>query len=287
MRVRTRLALLSLLLVSTLAGTFYLSRSVGRSPEVRLQDYESTVYSQAGEDGIIEKIFQLIPPTQHYAIEFGAGDGQTLSNVRQLIVHRGWGGLLIEGDAEKAEVLRTFYLGYRGVRTVKEWVYPANVELLFEENGVPRDLDLLVIDIDSNEYYVWRAIREFRPKVVLIEYNGMFAPPLRMVIGFHPSMYWSARDVHFGASLQSLYELGKAKGYELIGTNTIGINAFFVERAYYPRFGIQDNSPAHLFHPWSGHQFETADVLKGTVPPPAEDLVLEVRTLDKRFRFDR
>jgi hypothetical protein len=271
-----------------LGGALLLSHRVQGRPEVRLQDYESTVYSQGGEDGIIEKIFEMITPTRKYAIEFGAGDGQTLSNVRQLILRHGWGGLLIEGDAKSAEALRQLYLPYPNVRTAREWVYPANVELLFEENGVPRDLDLLVIDIDSNDYYVWRAIREFRPKVVMIEYNGMFTPPVRMVIAFHPAMYWTGRDAHFGASLQSLYELGKSKGYELIGTNALGVNAFFVERQYFARFGIRDNSPARLYHPTIlRSRFHAMEERKVTDPPPIDDLVLPTRTLEKRFRLDR
>jgi hypothetical protein len=287
MSFKARLALLACLLLLVLAGAPYLGRLVQRRPELRLQDYESTVYSQGGEDGIIEKLFELIPPTSRYAIEFGAGDGQSLSNVCLLITRHGWRGLLIEGDARQAAALRQFYLDYPGVRTAQAWVFPANVELLFEEHGVPRDLDLLVIDIDSNDYYVWHAIREFRPKVVMIEYNGMFAPPVRMVIDFHPAMYWSGRDAHFGASLQSMYELGKSKGYELVGTNSLGVNAFFVERSYYSRFGIKDNSPARLYHRYLGSQFETSAVLAGAMPPPAHDLVLPERPLAKRFRFDR
>lgn len=283
--MKNRLALLASLLALLLV-VLSLGRP-GRRPELRLEDYESTVYSQGGEDGIIEKLLELVPPTRHYAVEFGAGDGQSLSNVRLLMTRHGWGGLLIEGDARLAEECRQSYLGYPGVRAVRAWVYPANVELLFEENGVPPDLDLLVIDIDGNDYYVWHAIREFRPKIVVIEYNGMFAPPVRMVIGFHPAMYWSGQGAHFGASLQSLYELGKSKGYELVGTNSLGVNAFFVDRSYYPRFGIKDNSPARLYHPYLGSKFDTAAVIAGTSPPPAEDLVFPARSLAKHFRFDR
>ena len=89
-----------------------------------------------------------------------------------------------------------------------------NIEILFEEAGVPKDLDLLVSDsdIDSNDYYVWRAIHDFRPKVVM---NAFFPPPQLMVIDYHPMNYWDG-TYYIGASIQSLYELGKKKGYELI-----------------------------------------------------------------------
>ena len=255
--------------------------------EIRLRDFENTVYSQAGEDGILQKIFEVIEPTSRFAIEFGAGDGITYSNVRNLIVHHGWRALLIEGDAERAETLRKNYRGFPGARGVHAWVFPGNVELLFEENDVPRDLDLLVIDIDSNDYYVWRAIREYRPKVVMIEYNGRFAPPLKMVIGFHPMMYWSEMDFHHGASIQSLYELGERKGYKLIGANSRGINLFFVENRYFPRFGIADNSPARLYRPLNFNVVLDTRAIREEGLPPSEDLVLQETTIQKRFRFDR
>jgi hypothetical protein len=277
--------------LALLAGVVLSTR---RSPkEILLADFERAVYSQGGEDGILEKIFQLIPPTERFAIEFGAGDGVTFSNVRKLIVHEGWRGLLIEGDPELADVLALNYKGLTGVRTIQAWVYPGNVELLFDENNVPRDLDLLVIDIDSNDYYVWRAIHDYRPKVVQIEYNGMFIPPQKAVVAFHPMLYWDEESIHFGASIQSLCELGRRKGYELVAVNERGINLFFVDDRYYKRFGIKDNSPEKLFRPYNYnrplgpqdlHQIMSED---RRALPPAEDIVLDEVRIQKRFRLDR
>ncbi len=264
-----------------------------RQEEILPADHQRTVYSQTGEDGILEKIFEVIPPTARFAIEFGAGDGILFSNVRKLIVNDGWGGLLLEGEGELGEVLAGNYAGLAGVRTAQAWVYPGNVELLFEENDVPRDLDLLVIDIDSNDYYVWRAIRAYRPKVVQIECNAMFLPPQKVVVGFHPMLWWDGDSAHYGASIQSLYRLGRRKGYELVGANEVGSNLFFVDARYYERFGIQDNSPERLFRPLrlyptvgpeDLHVLMTED---GRAKPPAEDIVLDEVRIPKRFRFDR
>ena len=105
---------------------------------------------------------------------------------------------------------------------------------------------LLTIDIDSNDYYVWRAITRFKPKVVVIEYNAVFPPPIRAVVDFHPMNYWDGSD-YYGASLQSLFDLGKAKGYELVYANSFGTTAFFVAAEYFPRFGITDNSPEQIY----------------------------------------
>ena len=118
---------------------------------------------------------------------------------------------------------------------------------MFEDHGVPKDFDLLVIDIDSNDYYVWHAIQSYRPKVVMIETNPMFQPPTRMVIEYHPMNYWDGSS-YFGASLQSLFDLGQKKGYRLVYHMQNGVNAIFVDEPYFERFGIQDNSPETLYH---------------------------------------
>lgn len=189
-----------------------------------------------------------MPATTRYAVEFGAGDGVTDSNTRNLILNHGWGGLMIEVNPPYVAAARETYRDLPRVTVLEAWVWPGSIEILFEENGVPRDLDLLSIDIDSNDYYVWRAITEFRPKVVVIEYNPGFPPPQLAVVDFHPLNYWDGSD-YYGASIQSLYELGRRKGYELVYCNSFGSNLFFVDRRYYRRFGLADNSPARLYRP--------------------------------------
>jgi hypothetical protein len=222
-------------------------------PEVDLAEYERSVFSQGGEDGVLEKIFELIPPTSRFAVEFGSGDGVTLSNVRNLVLEKGWGALFIEGDPNLAQQAADTYRESPRVSAIQAWVFPGNIEILFEENGVPQDLDLVSIDIDSNDYYVWRALHWYRPKVVLIEFNASFPPPQKVVVDFHPLNYWDGSD-YYGASIQSLYELGQRKGYELVHCNTYGANLFFVDRRYYRRFGIVDNSPARMYRvPQYGH----------------------------------
>lgn len=213
---------------------------------VYLAKHEGQVYSQFGEDGVLEKIFELVPPGPRFAVEFGSGDGVSLSNSRNLILNHGFGALLIEGDEDLAAYGAEAYANFPRVESLHAWVYPGNVEILFEEHGVPTDLDLLSIDIDSNDYYVWRAITEFRPKVVLIEYNPGFPPPSKRVVEFSPFNYWDGSD-YYGASIQSLYELGKKKGYELVHVESHGANLFFVAAEYYPRFGLADNSPSLLY----------------------------------------
>ena len=258
-------------------------------PAVDLQAVERSVFSQFGEDGVIEKIFEIIEPGPRYCVEFGAHDGINNSNMRNLVLDHGWSSFQIEGNPVRAAALAKNYAKYPKVKTLHAWVWPGNVEILFEENGVPKDLDLLVIDIDSNDYYVWRAIRDFRPKVVMIEVNAIFPPPQLMVIDFHPMNYWDG-TIYVGASLQSLYDLAKRKGYELIYTMSSGPNAFFVDAQYYDRFGIEDNSPSKMYR-------ELPDDMKndpraehghhGVPWPEGKDkLIYKNLVIEKKFIFD-
>lgn len=253
-----------------------------RDPDapVDLRAAEKKVFSQFGEDGVIEKIFEIIAPTHGYAIEFGAYDGIHNSNTRNLIVNKGWGGLLIEGNPARAAALIENHKDYPGVTALHAWVYPGNIEVIFDEAGAPPDPDLLVIDIDSNDYYIWRVMHEFRPKVVMIEANPSFPPPQLMVIDFHPMNYWD-HDRYTGASLQSLYKLAKRKGYELVYSMSFGPNAFFVDKKYYDRFGIEDNSPAKLFQMWGTPEHD------GTLPPGKRFLRHRAFRVQKRFIMDR
>jgi hypothetical protein len=217
--------------------------------EIDLSKFERTVFSQYGEDGVVEKIFEVIEPTHKYAVEFGASDGIEHNNMRRLVVEEGWGGLQIEGDKKLAQRNAYNYKDYYPrVRSIHAFVYPGNIEIIFEDNDVPTDFDYLVIDIDSNDYYVWRAIQQYRPKLVQIEYNAAWPPPKLAVVDFHPLNFWDGTDYH-GASIQSYYELAKKKGYELVYGNQAGNNLFFVDRQYYDRFGLEDNSPERFYRP--------------------------------------
>jgi len=277
------LALLLMLLAAPVA-------SESTKAPVDLRAAERKVFSQFGEDGVIEKVFELIEPTARYCVEFGAHNGKTNSNVRNLVVNHDWSCFQIEGDEKKAAKLAANYADYPKNKSQQAWVWPGNVELLFEEAGVPKDLDLLVIDIDSNDYYVWRAIHDFRPKLVIIEANFFFPPPELMVIDFHPMNYWDG-TYYAGASIQSLYELGKKKGYELIHQLSAGPNLIFVDEKYYDRFGIEDNSPSALYRALPAELMNAQSVRSGRegVPwPPGQDkLVWENLVIEKKFILDR
>jgi hypothetical protein len=247
---------------------------------VDLDAAERKGFSQFGEEGILERIFEIIPPTSRYAVEFGAYDGQTNSNTRNLVVQHNRGGLQIEGDPRRAAQLRELYKDNRRVTVMEAWVFPGNIELLFEEANAPKDMDLLVIDIDSNDYYVWRAIHDYRPKVVLIESNNDFTPPQRAVIAYHPFNFWDGTN-YVGASMQSMVDLGKKKGYELVHVMKTGPNLIFVDAQYFARFGIQDNSATTMWRP----KFQSKNPTE--YAPDKNALKVDAFEIQKKWILDR
>jgi hypothetical protein len=255
-----------------------------------LESSERIVFSQFGEDGVIEKIFEVIPAGPKFAVEFGAHDGVTNSNMRNLVLNHGWRSFQIEGNSQRAAELAENYKDYPGTKTMDAWVWPGNIELLFEAGGVPKDLDFLVIDIDSNDYYVWRAIHDYHPKVVMIETNMFFPPPELMVINYHPMNYWDL-TYYIGASMQSMVNLGKKKGYELLYQMKGGPNVFFVAAEYLPLFDIPDNSPQKIYRPLPQEILnrESSQWGRNGVPWPKDKATLkwDKIVIPKRFLSDR
>lgn len=217
-------------------------------PPIDFDALGQSLYAQGAEEGMLERIFERIEPVTRFSVEFGASDGLRNSNTALLLRERGWRGVLIEGSDYRFGRLREHWGQATNVRIVQAVVQPHDVEAIFAAAGVPEDLDLLSIDIDGNDYWVWRAIERHRPKVVVIEYNPYYEPPRRWVMKYNAAHEWDG-STYYGASLESLHGLGKRKGYELVACDRMGNNAFFVQRQYYERFGLTDNAPQLLYRP--------------------------------------
>lgn len=205
-----------------------------------LEPYRRNITSQNGEDGVIERIFELIGAENRWCCEFGAWDGKHLSNTWSLIASKGWTGLLIEGDSERFNDLRRTHAEGGSVHLVNAFVGiepGTRLEDFLQRAGAPERFDLLSVDIDGNDWHIWNSLQTFRPRVVVIECNPTIENDIYFVQAY-------GREVHHGASLLALVELGKEKGYELVAST--GNNAFFVPRELYSVFGIVDNSPDAL-----------------------------------------
>ena len=110
---------------------------------------------------------------------------------------------------------------------LNEFITAENIEQLFHSADVPSEPTLISIDIDGNDYWVWKAIEQYRPRVFELEYNAVYPPGARWVMEYNPTHVWGGNSYH-GASLESLFELGREKGYTLVACSLGGINAYFV-----------------------------------------------------------
>lgn len=191
-----------------------------------LRAYERRVYSQNGEDGILQEILRRVGVRTRFFVEIGVESGREC-NCARLVLEEGWRGVLVEADPGHFAALAERYRAHEGVRCVRAVVASTNIEELLRANGVPRDLDVLSVDIDGNDYWVWSAVASWRPRVVVIEYNAAHAPPRKWVMREEPRHRWDG-TTYYGASLASLVALGRKKGYTLVATDSTGVNAFFV-----------------------------------------------------------
>ncbi|MBU4348428.1 hypothetical protein KJ671_02960 [Patescibacteria group bacterium] len=202
--------------------------------------YEKNVFSQNGEDGILEKIFQVLRVEKGLCVEFGAWNGKHLSNTYDLIENKRWSAILIEADKTKFKELADNFCGNNKVTCINSLVgfdNDNNIEQILRKKSVPINFDFISIDIDGNDYYIWESMKEYRPKVVAIEFNPTIPPNVE---------YAQKKDmsVSQGSSLKSMYLLGKNKGYELIATTLV--NALFVDEKYFNLFDIKNNTPEVL-----------------------------------------
>jgi hypothetical protein len=196
-----------------------------------LHGAEARAYSQNGEDGAIAWLLSEIGAAHRTFVEFGIEDGREC-NTANLGRTFGWTGLMMEADTACAARARLFYERFPNVSIVRTTVTPDNIDDLLREHG-PGEVDVLSVDIDGNDLWVWRAITAIEPRLVVIEYNASFGERRSVTVpyttGFdryraHPSGFYH------GASLAALAKVGDEKGYALVGCDSRGANAFFVRR---------------------------------------------------------
>ena len=213
-------------------GRIEMRQTAGRDDRIAsLQDYEFKVFSQWGEDGIIQHLIRTVPIGARVFVEFGVQDYKE-SNTRFLLQNNNWSGLVLEASAADVETICRDMLYYRhSLRAVSAFIDRDNINDLLTANGVSGDIGLLSIDIDGNDYWVWEAITAVSPRIVICEYDNLLGCERAVVSPYDPT--FEKRKAHFsylygGASLPALDHLARTKGYTLVGSNSAGHNAFFV-----------------------------------------------------------
>ncbi len=188
-------------------------------------------HSQFEEDGILLYIFALIGTTNKTCVEICAGNG-IQCNTANLIVNHGWWGYLFDGDDNNVAQGRAYYQNSRDTflyppRFQRAWITAENVNDIIRGSGVPSDVDLLSLDIDGMDYWVWKAIDSIRPRVVVCETHNAIGPQDALTVPYDPNFKSTVPNYH-SASLAAMTSLADQKGYRLVGTHRYGFNAFFI-----------------------------------------------------------
>ncbi|MGI8865004.1 MAG: hypothetical protein ACR2JH_11525 [Solirubrobacteraceae bacterium] len=213
------------------------------APGPTLTACELSVCSQNGEDGVLQALLRALGVQSRFFVEFGVGAGDE-GNCVFLADWCGWSGLFIESSFPDYSRLSLKYRRNPLVRTRQAVVQAGNVEALFTEERVPSAFDVLSIDIDGNDFWVWEAITSFQPRIALLEYNANLPLESELVMPPDDQHAWDGTD-YFGASLGAYRALGRTKGYELVHTDSTGVNAFFVRREEAAGLPLGEAVPRH------------------------------------------
>lgn len=187
---------------------------------MNLKKFEHNIQSQYGEDGVIAEIFNRIGTENKICVEFGAWDGMHLSNSWNLWHNLNWGAYLIEGVNEKVKKLQEAITAFPKVNAIEAYVMPEgenSLDEILSKQKVPKNFDLLSIDIDGNDYHIFQNLNKFRPRVIIIEFNPTVPPHLEMV---------QEKGEHIGASALSMIKLAEQKGYTPV--HVTSVNLFFI-----------------------------------------------------------
>jgi len=205
---------------------FELAGNPRYNDERRLLKYGFQVCSQNAEDGMIHEIFRRIGTTNRVFAEIGISDGT--ENNTAFLLSRGWKGFWIDGEDTFRRILAARPdLQGDCIKSIVSFVTRENVAELFAELGVPDEFDLLSLDIDQNTYYAWEGLTKYRPRAVVVEYNALLPADVDWKVHYESNRVWNGTS-NFGASLKAFELLGRQLGYELVGCDFIGVNAFFV-----------------------------------------------------------
>lgn len=216
-----------------------------------LDEVEFQVFSQRGEDGIIQYIINKIEIPNKIFVEFGV-ETYTESNTRFLLMNNNWSGLIIDGSKKNIDFIKSDFIYWKYDLTAKEsFITKDNINNLISDYTKIEDIGLLSVDIDGNDYWVWKSIETIRPRIVICEYNSAFGAKEKISVPYKENFVRSKEhysELYFGASLAAFCDLAEQKGYDFIGTTSAGVNAYFVRKdlsapfkKYNPKNGFNES----------------------------------------------
>lgn len=196
-----------------------------------LSEVEFKVYSQWGEDGIIQYLVNKIEIPFKTFVEFGVEDYKE-SNTRFLLINNNWNGLVIEMNSEYVDIIKKDEIYYKyNLIAENSYITRDNINSTLEANNIIGDIGLLSVDIDGNDYWIWERINVISPRIVICEFNAIFPKDKAYTIPYSDDFFRTNAhysNLYYGASLKAFYNLAIKKGYKFVGTNSVCTNAFFV-----------------------------------------------------------
>lgn len=210
-----------------------------------LSEVEFQVFSQFGDDGIIQYLVSKLPIKNKTFIEFGV-ENYRESNTRFLLVNNAWSGLVMDGSATHIQKIRSEQMySFYDLRAVQAFITAENINGLIQSAGFHPEVGILSVDIDGNDYWVWKAIDCIKPSIVITEYNSLFGFEDPFTIPYKPDFVRGKQTPlnFYGTSLLSACQLAKQKGYFFIGCNSAGNNAYFIHESLRNHCPIAEKTP--------------------------------------------
>ncbi len=203
--------------------------------------YKKNVYSQNGEDGVLEELLKRLEIDNGWVCEFGAWDGKHLSNTFRLIETKCFNGVFIEGDSEKFKDLLKTQSEYPNITAIEAFVEhdsasETTLDKILAKTQIPTDFDILSIDIDSYDYQIWKSVENYKPKIVVIEINSSILPTDEKHIHY-PFVY-------SGTGFAPMLKLGEEKGYKFVLHTG---NMIFVRNDLFDKLNIHYDNPLENF----------------------------------------
>jgi len=198
-----------------------------------LGEVELKVFSQFGDDGIIQWLINNLEFPNKTFIEFGVGNYRE-SNTRFLMMNNDWSGLVMDGsESNVAQIINSEYFWKYELSAKAVWIDTDNINSLLSSSQLGKEVGILHIDLDGNDYWIWKEIKAITPIIVILEYNSVFGIDRAITVPYHKAFdrtnaHYS--NLYWGASLRSLYQLSADKGYSFVGCNNAGNNAYFVRK---------------------------------------------------------
>lgn len=209
-----------------------------------LAELEFQVFSQFGDDGIIQWLVNRLPINKTF-IEFGV-ENYRESNTRFLLINNYWSGLVIDGNDENIASIRNEQLySFYDIQAEYSFIKKSNINQLISLAKFDKEIGILSIDIDGNDYWIWNEINVIKPAIVICEYNSLFGFDFPYTIHYEDDFVRGQKYPFnfYGTSLRSIYDLAQIKGYKFIGSNSAGNNAYFIRSEYMEYLNIPALTP--------------------------------------------